>query len=152
VGTSLGVCASIVWAITTYITPQMDILRQSRAAICGGDQSFVYSVDAAGGLSWSYPRHLDVSSTTFDIDWVSDPSERLTFLEYAMDAVVAGNGRTDCPSELCYDAEALVPVPIDGRLRAPCCIPRQTKVPDIDGGVFSVQAKASLSVEEANDM
>merc|ERR1712066_55020 len=42
-----------------YLDPYIDVLVEARDALCAGDQEFVYSIDGAGVLAWTYPSGVD---------------------------------------------------------------------------------------------
>ena len=39
--------------------PQVAVLTQARDALCAGDLDFVWSVDGAGVLAWTYPAGVE---------------------------------------------------------------------------------------------
>ena len=67
--------------------------------------------------------------------------------------MLGGYGRTVCPVRICYDPNNAIPVPLldlEGRNR--CCIPKQTQVPSVQSGKFSLVTKGSETLTEANAM
>ena len=62
----------------------MRILRDCAAAICAGDQFFLYTEDAVGSVAWCYPISVNVSDPNYAITapW-QNRNEQLEFVEYA---------------------------------------------------------------------
>ena len=141
----------------------MAVLKDVRDAICAGEQTFLYTLDSMGTVAWGYPLSaLQTSDGTPARDFPTDPQydfahpwkvaygEQLSYAEFVVDGVLRGTGRGDCPALGCYDPSYPIPVPITDGPRLDCCLPQQTRVPSIVGGVFSLVTKNRQDVQEAN--
>ena len=150
-GTSIGVVSSMLWAQFVFTEPQITTLTEVQAAICAGDQYFLYALDGLGSISWGYAPSYDPTQDDISDNWLHVDDEITGFYEEVITQILAGNGRVDCPAELCYNLSFAYPVPFTTGL-AECCIPHQSKVPHLVGGVFSLSAKASETPESASDL
>ena len=128
------------------------VLENIQSAICGGDQDFVYTIDSIGSFAWGYPESLNLTESPLQTPWSHDESERLNLYQYLLDGVLSGHGREYCDPQLCYEPTSTIPVPITGRPRALCCLPRQTRLPTVNGGTFSLTSKQSETIRRSTDL
>ena len=159
-------------ALGSILVPQQHLLIDARNAICAGDRDFVYTIDGAGSVAWAYPPDWEQSELgsqlpeDYDYRWIEvdelPPNyatagiPSLTFQEKIIDLVLAEYGRPsiDCPVSVCYDQSEQIPVPLrpPAGFQAKCCLPRQTKVPSVTGGKFSVATKSTETGIAATEM
>ena len=89
---------------------------------------------------------------TISLPWKFTPMERLSYPEYLLETLLAGEEYQECPPELCYDAASLpIPIALTDVRRPKCCVATQTRQASITGGRFSLRTKAAESVGEAAD-
>ena len=150
---------TLATAVGCILIPQGNLLVDARNAICAGDLDFVYAIDGSGSVAWAYPRSTDHDAPDPEYEWIENsqlpsnyPPQYLNFPSYVLDLVLASNGRPNdlCPAALCYNPNTSIPTPLEEQ--APCCLPRQTKVPSISGGKFSLSTKSTENTFEANQM
>ena len=151
----------------SILVPQQHLLIDARNAICAGDRDFVYTIDGAGSVAWSYPPDWE-ESVPSEYPWIEvdalpsnygeEVAKRpvLTFQEQIIDLVLAEYGRPsiECEPALCYDQSEQIPVPLrpPAGVQAKCCLPRQTRVPSVGGGKFSLVTKSTESNTDATEM
>jgi len=149
--TFLTVCGCLGFTANKFITDQLTILYDVKAAICAGDQDFVYTLDGVGSISWGFPEsaNRDPPSDWPYAEWqTKEYDDNLPFQSHVLEAVLNGKGREVCPADECYDATSAVPVPKPDQ--AECCLPHQTRVPAISGGKFAIITKSRESLYDAN--
>ena len=72
----LFIGAALAWAAVEFMHDQLDTLHQVRAAICYGDQSFVYATDGAGVVNFGYPPFHSVAQPIGQ--WETEPAAGLS--------------------------------------------------------------------------
>jgi hypothetical protein len=148
--------------------PFVDILVETRDAICAGDVEFVFTTDGAGVPAWSYPKRVETevleladrnfpdgqdSSITAQVI-KEELLEGSSYAERVVDAVLQQLGRpyhqTDemCGYDICfYTADTGFH---HTKTDAPgCCLAQKVKVPAVIAGRFSVVKKSKESLEDA---
>ena len=143
------------WQALTYMKPQLDVLKDVKAAICYGEKEFVYAIDGVGTVAWSpgtcSGQVCDGTNADSAGNWINDPTEDLKFKEFIINAALSGYGFGSCPVDQCYDPAGAIPIPLSSG-RAPCCLPFQTKVDSIVGGKFSLATKGAESLSDATEI
>ena len=147
------VVGQLMWAVPSFLTPQLDILDAVHRAICSGDRDFIFSIDVLGSLTWGYPDSIDHdhNGPAF-IPYIPDPDgyQTLTFQQRIVESILVGHGRGSCPEAQCYYLDQAFPVVLRTNERARCCDPQFTKAPHISNGPFSVRSKAQATVERVS--
>ena len=155
-GTVAAVFLGIAIVIPSLVNPQTHRLEELKGAICGGDLDFIYTVDGAGSPAWGYPQHslINVTLDPRETPWNRDRSESkaLTFQDFVVDNVLSGEGRGECAFNLCYEEVPGEVIAVPRSDAARCCITKQTNVPNILAGTFSISVKAAENVAEANQI
>ena len=165
------VSVTLASTLGSILVPQQHLLIDARNAICAGDRAFVYTIDGAGSVAWAYPPDWETSdeaNAVLPYPWIevdelpSNYNEALksrpilTFQEEIVDLVLAeyGRARVECEAVQCYLLSSPIPVPLrpPAGTQAKCCLPRQTKVPSVAGGKFSLVTKSTESTAAATAM
>ena len=152
--------AFIIYMTAREILPQMNTLQDAKDALCAGERGFVYTIDGAGGLAWSYVESTDTSRKPHrPFPDLRDGPVEFNFAQYALSKVLQGDERREgrphasafCPASDCFNSSRRIqglPQPIPERFRPGCCLAIETTGP-IESGTFSVVAKSTESPEYA---
>ena len=136
-----------------YLLPQITMLQEAKDALCAGERDFVYTIDGLGSPAWSYTEGM-APATPPTRPWINlSASDELllNYPEYTLEKVLQGDMRNQgqpfdielCPQADCYNGTVDgVPVAKPESERPGCCLGIQTKVPEIEAGIFSVTSKS----------
>ena len=163
--TVVVVVVSMVSAISGIVVPQTGILIDALDALCAGDRDFVRVLDGVGATAWGYPtfelqqeaqQPLPASArrwrshVTEHAEQHGDGGEEpITYADWTIEKILSGDGRGPCPRYLCYNDSTVVPSPLV--YAADCCLARQTHVPSVFDGSFSVKAKFNEGIVKATE-